>query len=236
MANARQRGGMTISLDGKEGPLGNWFDHFESYPADSLVQRAGRVRDGALVIGKRLYKQTRAQIEKRTDFPLAEPQVRLSMARAEQKTLEKLRADLAKVQIERIKRDNELQPFSYHNTGPLTSPADSLAGRAELRTVFRSLDLNARREALQDRDMRRAILEQPGFASGISAKEHADIYRAERESRFANELKELADTDLALEQVNVALETVMKAVESEIKNVGAPVVEPPPKTPSNEWA
>jgi hypothetical protein len=71
----------------------------------------------------------------------------------------------------------------------MTRPSRSLAGRAEMRASFAKLDANGRRAALEDVRVREAVLEMPGYVSCMSKTEHDTLYRVERESKFANELK-----------------------------------------------
>jgi hypothetical protein len=175
----------------------------------------------------------RAIIERRNDYPLAEPEIRIRQARSEQKLVEQLRGQLDRIRIDADRTQRGLAPYDYSES---YSPSDSLAGRAELRTKFAALDKTQRLTALADPKVRKAVLEQLAFASGMTPTEHADLFRMEIEERFAPQLKELKDAEHAVEQTKLALDSVDRALGNELQSIGQPVTEPPPKVPSDQWA
>jgi hypothetical protein len=236
MANPRQpKTGMATS-PGSERTFGIWLDRLDSYPPNSLPQAAGRVLDGVYSTGLRLNNQNRAIAERRTDYPIPEPDMRLRLARDEQKKLAALKENLEKVKRDAVVKQHSLSPFDYASTGPYTSPSDSLQGRAEIRRAFAVLDANGRKTALQDARVRKAVVEGPGFMSGLSDIEQQNIWDNELELKFAPELQELRDADYAIAQVETSIKAVEEAVERELKAIGQPVVETTPKAPSKEWA
>jgi hypothetical protein len=235
MANARQKAtGIRIGTKGGTKSLGFWRDEWESYGPDSFVQAAGGIRDAILNIGQPLNEANR-NIAEKLNMPVAEPQVRAAKARAAQRQLKTLADKLAQIEINRLKHENgDLVPYRYD--GNPSEPSRSLAGRAELRRVFRELDPTQRREALQDEQFRSAILEMPAAVSGMSRTEHADLFRAEREAKFGAELKAVADGKDAIESAREALAGVSEAFAEELRTIGESVEEQPAPKPNKEWA
>jgi hypothetical protein len=86
---------MTISTarENAERPLGLWREQLDQYTPTSLVGRAGQHYDQLAKIGLRLHNQFRAQISAKAagkEALIPEVQVRISLARQEQKRVAEL--------------------------------------------------------------------------------------------------------------------------------------------------
>jgi hypothetical protein len=232
---------MTVRGDGgprSEKPLGLWTAALDGYGPDSFVGRAGLAYDQLATTGQRLHNLNRTLITARAQgkpATLPEPEARLAFARAEQKKVAALGAQLDGLEAELTSwKAKVLQPYNYGQS--TTKPADTFPGRAELRQTFAKLDVNGKRAALQNERFRAAILEQPGQVSGMSDTDWNGLLQMELEARFPTELQTVADSTAAIEAARKNLQTVSSAIANELASIGQPLREEEAPPPRNTWA
>lgn len=227
MTEHRGRGTMTVDQRGRTGNFGPWTPELDQSKSPH-VAKVARELDAAMQIALRLHSINRAAVEKRG--PLPEVETRRAAVRQDQRALAKIAERVALVQKETLVYRTALQPYSYDLTKSAASSTDTFAARQELRAILRSLpDAKARMTALgESMEFRRAALEQPAQASGLSETDLAHIHRVEMETRYPDELRQIGEADAAISAVKATLATINHAVNNELAAVSAPVAEAAP--------
>ena len=162
------RGGMTVSAQtGQERLLAYWPEELSDRSSTTYVGKAWKIYSDSMRIAQRHHEQNRKQIlakAARQEVVLPEPAVRASLARAEQRRLSELQAELQAIEHQAFMQKKSLAPFDY--------PANDLADvfkRQELRSLLRELPVADRMKLVEKKyEYRRAALEQPAEVSALA--------------------------------------------------------------------
>lgn len=227
------RGGITIDTKGTEATLGFWPEEFDA--ATGWVGQLRGTFGEAVKIAQRHHQQNRHIIESkvtRNAPQLPEPDVRVKLARTEQKKLADLHKQVAKVADEAFLQVAALKPFDWEQGGMI----DAMR-RHELRqTLLKMKTPEERMVAMRKLEYRRAALEQPAETSGIAPSAHAELYKEEIAAKFPDKVAGSEQAMQAVEIVQQALKTANTAVSNELVAAGSSVVEAPEPTTPKAWA
>lgn len=233
LANRPGRGGITINDRGDQGVIGFWPEQYDSATPTSWV---GRLRGdfGAVVqIAQRHHQQNEAvKLAKTTKRPLAlpEPDVRASLARAEQKKLADLHHRVATIADEAFLAKAKLKPFEY-GAGVIDA-----MNRQELRAALRAMPDDKRSAALRSHAYRAAALEQPPELSGIPASLHTQLHDMEIAAKYPDIVNGSTEAAEAVEVVRQAIKTAGEAVKNELLASGVGVIEAVAPIVPRAWA
>jgi hypothetical protein len=221
-----RRGGITVAIrngQGIEMPWGYWPEALDN-STNPFVGRSGQALDALERIAAPLHALNRSVIE-RIPGPLAPPEIRLASARRGQQQLAQVRQAVDQIESDLAKwRKDYLVIFDYAKLRE-KFPAQTFAGRQELRAILRGMNAADRAQALQDETFLIAALEQPAAASGLQQSEYNLIVQIEHEKRHPEHLKTDSDAKLAIEVTRIAEAATEAILSNEITTLGQPVVE-----------
>jgi hypothetical protein len=186
-----------------------------------------------MAIAQKRHEQNRQVImakASRTEVLLPEPNVRQALARAEQKKLATLQADLRKITDAAFLQKKSLAPYEY--------PANDLADvfkRQELRALLRELPQQDRMKLMQKHEFKRAALEMPPEVSALPATEYDRIYEEQLGIKHPDIVEGVAQADEAVKIVERVIKTAGEAVENELIASGGQIAEPAETPPQRAW-
>jgi hypothetical protein len=217
------RGGMTINVRGDERLLAFWPAELSDRGVDSYVGKAFRLYSESMRIAQRHHQQNRKVIESkaaRREVQLPEPSVRSSLARAEQRRLTELQAELKEIEHRAFMQRSSLAPFDY--------PANDLGDvfrRQELRSLLREVPQADRLKLVQKHEYRRAMLEMPCEVSAMPPSEYQRLREAELLAKHPDIIEGTTQAAEACRITSRVLQTATEAVTNELLSVGQPVRE-----------
>jgi hypothetical protein len=174
LASRPGRGGITVDERGTQGSIGFWpqeFDESKNAWVGNLRQYFG---EAVRIAQKRHFQNQEVALAKSLNrLPVVpEPNVRQSLARAEQKKLTELEAKVSAIANEAKAAKMKLQPFPHFKDSTLAEAMQ----RQEMRALLRSMDENKRAELVAQKYLfRGAALEVPPELSGLHPEIHARL-------------------------------------------------------------
>jgi hypothetical protein len=222
-----KRGGITVGVDnmgrGIERPWNMRPGLFDN-TANAFVGRAALTLQALEGVAAPFHNMNRAIVEKSGPLPPAD--VRLQNARQAQRQFAQARAEISKIASDLAKWSYQnLRVFDYSKL-PAQVPAQSLAGRQELRAVLRSMSAAERLAAIRaDESFLLAALEQPAAASGLAQTDFDLLVEIELERRVPEHLATAKDAADALEEVRRAEAATEQAIANELRALAQPEIE-----------
>ena len=185
--NQRPRGGMTLDAIFRQGVFPPWPEKFRDVSPTGWVGQIWRERQAALKIAQVPHEQNEmVRIAKVTGKQpvLAEPAVRQSVARNQQRELAQIHHRINAVAEQAAAARAKLKLIDHKNDTLIAA-----MGRQELRAMLRTMKPEERTAAMRKVTFRMAALEAEPELSGVPELLHSRLYEGELAAKFPAEVE-----------------------------------------------
>ena len=232
--NQRPRGGMTLdAISFRQGVFPPWAEKFRDVSPTGWVGQIWSERQAALKIAQVRHGQNEmVRIAKVTGKQpvLAEPAVRQSVARNQQRELAQIQHRINAVAEQAAAARAKLKLIDHKNDTLIAA-----MGRQELRAMLRTMKPEERTAAMRKVTFRMAALEAEPELSGVPELLHSRLYEEELAAKLSAEVEGADEALNAAEIVRETLNTTRLAVEAELIASGTTVSELAEPAPTKEW-